>query len=717
MQSREEKLIAQYESLLEGADGDATGEKELQKLLKAYKKTYKQLNKIIKISDIQQDELKDLSDNLGHKTDKIKSLLNNADQGFLSFANDYIIDEEYSSECAKLLGSDLSGKNFTDVLYPDDEKNNLFLQETLENVLNEKDSMIKEVMLSLLPKEVILNRRAIKIDYKILSKQKYMVVLTNITKEKILEKKILQEQDILKMIVTIVSDPTQFYDLKDDFLAFAKNKTSFINRNLPFNVNLSELYRDVHTFKGSFAQIRMQNSMIKLHELETRLSNLKKDGKHDNDDLLQLLEASDLLLWIEKDLQIIKRILGEEFFEKQHKLVVDDQFMFNIEDKITHLLHSDNKHITTYEVILSEINKARGTTINQALSSYPKLCFDTAANLQKHIHEFKVSGGNEVLMPLHFRPFIKSLIHVFRNAIDHGIEDIETRLIQGKNELGLISCHVEDHSEYIKIIISDDGAGIDLENLKEKALGAELYSEEKLSQMDEKEILELIFYEGLSTNDEINQLSGRGIGMGAVKVEIEKLSGNIEVKSELGKGTGITLKIPIAIYGNLINIASNSRDNITIEYILSPVINRLTTFLQSDMKINLNKKALFSYTTIDKINLKNYTSYIHISGLVDVSVCMSFDQFLLDKLLEEFNHGYKVADDELIEYRESVSKEVLNIIIGNALFNPYDTSVLEITSPYITAYDELCTDSAHEKIAQVIIDTEFGEMQVLVGKL
>ncbi|MFK5892400.1 MAG: ATP-binding protein [Pseudomonadota bacterium] len=716
MLTREEKLIQEYEEILNTETNTSFSELELKKLLKAYKKTYKQLNKIIKISDKQQDELKELTEHLNYKSHKVKSLLDNADQGFLSFGSDYIIGEEYSKECSRLLGADLSGKDIADVLYPDDDKNNYFLKETLDNVLNEKDEMIKDVMLSLLPKEFILNRRAIKIDYKILSNQTYMIVLTNITKERILEKKIKQEQEILKMIVTIVSDPTQFYDLKDDFMAYADNKTSFINKNLPFSVNLSEIYRDIHTFKGSFAQLRMQISVKKLHDLETKLSNLTKDGKHTNQNLLQLLENSDMSLWIEKDLDIIGKILGNEFFEKQHKLVVDDKFMFNIEDKITHLLHADNQHITTYENILSEINKARGTTINQALSSYPKLCYETARSLDKNIHEFKVSGGNDVLMPLHFKPFIKSLIHIFRNAIDHGIEDMETRLENGKSEFGLISCHIEDHSEYIKIIISDDGAGIDIKNLRQKALDANIYSNDKLSQMNEKEILALIFHEGLSTNDKINELSGRGIGMNAVKAEIEKLSGKIEVESSTGKGTIVYLKIPTAIYGNLINIASNSQDNITIEYILSPVINRITTYLQSDMKINLNKKAKFSYTTMEQASIKKYASYIHISGLVEVSVCMSYDLFLLDKLLEEFNQGYHINENEIKEYRESVSMEVLNIVIGNALFNPYDKTVLEITSPVITKYDELCTHALNEKIAHVIVDTEYGEMQILVGR-
>ena len=585
-----------------------------------------------------------------------------------------------------------------------------------ENVLNEKDLMIKEVMLSLLPEEVILNRRAIKVDYKIVSADKFMVVLTNITKERILEKKIRQEQDILKMIVAIVSDPAQFYELKDDFITFAENKSSYINSNLSFSVNLSEIYRDVHTFKGSFAQIRMHATVQKLHALETRLSDLKKGGEFTNSDLNRLLKESEVHLWMDKDLTIIGEILGEEFFEKQHKLVVDDKFMFNIEDKITQLLHSDSRHITTYETILSEINKARGISINQALSSYPKLCHDIAKNTNKLIYDFKVTGGDDVLMPMHFKPFVKSLVHLFRNAVDHGIEDLEIRLVNGKSEKGLISCHVEDHSEFIKIIISDDGAGVNIDQLKDKALQAGIVDQHKLLKMANNEILNIIFHEGLSTNEEVSQLSGRGIGMNVVKVEVEKLSGHIEVESQMGKGTSVTLAIPTAIYGNLINIASNSQDNITIEYILSPVVNRVTSFLQSDMHFNLNRQASFTYTTIQKVKLKKFTSYIHISGLVEVSVCMSFDQFLLDKLLEELNHGHKVQPEELLEYRQSVSMEVLNIIIGNALFNPYDHSILKITSPHIIEQDELSTEGADEKVANVIVDTEYGEMQILIGR-
>ncbi|MBL0721822.1 MAG: hypothetical protein JJV88_04500 [Sulfurovum sp.] len=518
------------------------------------------------------------------------------------------------------------------------------------------------------------------------------------------------------MIVIIVSEPVQFYELKDDFEKFSTNKKLLINPNQLPKTNLSELYRDIHTFKGSFAQLRMQNCVKELHCLESKLSLMNAKENLTNKNIQDQLEASDMKEWIKKDLYIIKEILGDEFFDKQHKLEVDDKFIFNIEDKITYLLENDNQHINTYEDILNEINRAKGVTLNHALSIYPKLCQDIALAQEKKLSEFKIIGGEDILIPVHFKPFIKSVIHLFRNSIDHGIEDSEVRLTLGKSEYATISCEVQSNENNFQIIISDDGAGIDIEKLKLKAISGNVYTEFELSSMEKNSLLELMFIDNLSTNDSITELSGRGIGMGAVKAEIEKLSGEIEIQSTTGKGSKFILKVPTSIYGNLINIASNNRDNITVEYILSPVVNRATTYLQSDMNINIKNKALFSYLFIDEIALKHYCSYIHISGLVDVSVCVSYDESLVDKLLNEFNQGHIVEDSEIELYRESISKEVINIIIGNALFNPYDKSVLEITTPHIIEYEELIIHDVHQRIAHVTIDTEYGEMQILVGK-
>ena len=714
MLSKEERLITEYEILL--SEERTIEPQEMQKLLKAYKRINKQLNKIIKISDKQQDELKDLGDSLNEKSHKVKALLDNADQGFLSFGSDFIINEEYSKECIKLLGANLSGLDISKVLYADDITKQEFLKEALINVTQENEEIVKDAMLSLLPKEVVVKRRAIKLDYKILKNSSFMIVLTNITKEKILEKKIAKEQEILKMIVVIVSDPAQFYDLKDDFEKFFANSRTLINPNISFKINLNTLYRDVHTFKGSFSQLRMQNCVKELHKFETALSKMSTDDTMQNSDILSLLESVDMAEWLEKDLYIIQEILGDTFFSKQHKLEVDDKFIFNIEDKITYLLQADKQHMNTYEGILNEISRARGTTLNHALSIYPKLCQDIALAQEKELQEFSVKGGDDILTPIHFKPFVKSLVHLFRNAIDHGVEIPEERLLAKKEEIATISCEIINNTKDFQIIISDDGAGIDIDKLKSKALNANIYSEFELSNMDEKSILDLIFVDSLSTNEDITQLSGRGIGMGAVKMEIEKLSGTIAISSKKGEGTTFTITIPTSTYGKIINIASNNRDTITIEYILSPVVNRATTYLQSDMKINIKNKALFSYASINEIKIKEYCSYIHISGLVDVSVCISYDNFLLDKLLHIFNQGHPIEDALVETFRESISKEVINIIIGNALFNPYDKTVLEITPSHLIEQDELIMHDLHQNVAHVIIDTEYGEMQILVGK-
>jgi len=717
MQSKEELLIEEYSNFLNTDEENLTLPKaELSKLLKAFKRSNKQLSKIIKISDKQQEELKEISEDLNKKSKKIQALLNHADQGFLSFADDFVVDDEYSLECEHLLGNDIARKDIAELLYPNEEDKQAFLKEALYNVSQESDVMIKDAMLSLLPQEVIVHRRAIHLDYKILENQSFMIILTNITKEKLLEKKIAKEQDILKMIVVIVSDPTQFYDLVDDFKNFSNNRRIYINQHLSFHENLSALYRDIHTFKGSFSQLRMQNSVKKLHTFESKLSQMGTDSHQDNQQLIELLESADMQRWLEEDLFLIKEILGAEFFNKQHKLEVDDKFIFTIEDKITFLLHSDNKHVTTYEDILNEIQRAKGTTLNHALSLYPKLVQEIAASQEKSVADFKIIGGDDILVPIHFKPLIKSIVHIFRNAIDHGIETREQRLLSHKSEEGHISCKVVSSEKSFTIIISDDGRGIDREKLKKKVLKSGIYNTFELENMSEEELLSLIFLDNVSTNDTITQLSGRGIGMSAVKAEVEKLSGTISVESTLGEGSVFTLNIPTALYDNLINIASNERDNITIEYILSPVINRATTYLQSDMKINIKNKALFSYDYIDNILIKEYCSYIHISGIVDVSVCISYDTFLLDKILQEFNQGYSVKEDELLLFRESISKEVINIIVGNALFNPYDKSVLEITTPYNIKHDELVAHAMHQKIAHVLIDTEYGEMQILVGR-
>jgi len=176
--------------------------------------------------------------------------------------------------------------------------------------------------------------------------------------------------------------------------------------------------------------------------------------------------------------------------------------------------------------------------IKDILSPYCEYAIDLANRLEKPIKPFEIEGGEIKVDPLKFAPFSKSLVHVFRNAIDHGIEDIESRLEAEKDELGTIECSVTNDQTHILLTIKDDGGGIDADRIREK-LGA------AGAIMSDQQAYMMIFSDSFSTKDEVSEISGRGIGLSAVKDEIEKLGGNIILDTKKGTGTTFMFKIPI----------------------------------------------------------------------------------------------------------------------------------------------------------------------------
>ncbi|MCR5401337.1 MAG: response regulator [Treponema sp.] len=139
------------------------------------------------------------------------------------------------------------------------------------------------------------------------------------------------------------------------------------------------------------------------------------------------------------------------------------------------------------------------------------------------------------------------LMHIVRNAMDHGIESPEERVKAGKSEEGLVSITCNRETRYIELKISDDGRGLDYEKIREKAI--KLYSEreEEIAQMSERELTQFLFQSGFSTKDEVTELSGRGVGLDVVWSSVEKIKGRIKVESEPGKGTSFILHFPLSL--------------------------------------------------------------------------------------------------------------------------------------------------------------------------
>jgi two-component system chemotaxis sensor kinase CheA len=137
------------------------------------------------------------------------------------------------------------------------------------------------------------------------------------------------------------------------------------------------------------------------------------------------------------------------------------------------------------------------------------------------------------------------LVHLFRNAVDHGIEMPELRLAAGKSETGHIVVDARREKDRIRIVVHDDGAGIDLEALRTRAVDAGIVVSDLAEDLPPEEVASFIFAPGLSTAAAVSDISGRGVGMDAVRATIESLGGHIELTTEPGRGTTITLVVPI----------------------------------------------------------------------------------------------------------------------------------------------------------------------------
>ncbi|MBW8028765.1 MAG: chemotaxis protein CheA, partial [Ferrovum sp.] len=139
------------------------------------------------------------------------------------------------------------------------------------------------------------------------------------------------------------------------------------------------------------------------------------------------------------------------------------------------------------------------------------------------------------------------LVHLIRNAVDHGVELPTERTSSGKPAKSLIHLQARQIGDHINIVIADDGKGMDPEAIRAKAISKGLISPEVASSLDETQCLELIFLPGFSTKDQISSVSGRGVGMDVVKTNIKKLNGNVTIRSEVGKGSELTISLPLTL--------------------------------------------------------------------------------------------------------------------------------------------------------------------------
>lgn len=599
---------------------------------------------------------KELERIVATRTASIKNLLNNAGQGFLLFGPDLTVNEEYSSECINIFGKRIENLKFPELIFPENDEQRAFLEKILLKIFNSQNYSKREIYLPLIPDEITLGQRHINIIYKIIDNENsetIMAILTDITEKRTLENQMEREKNMLKMVVKVVVNYSDFCLYVRDYENFFKKKVHSILRiKSDFEIIFFEIFRNIHTFKGTFSQFDMLNTVGFLHNLESQMAGMRLDIKSMNIEVLKGFLAGlspfDSLI---EDMDILKGILGEQFFQQKNVFTIEKSRVLEIEKKALGLLSPFE-----CKMLLPDLKRLMYKPFNELLKIYPEYVMKKAENMEKLLNPLIIEGEDIPVDTELYYDFTKSLVHVFKNMIDHGIESADERYESGKEELGTIRCNIDLVDSNIVVEISDDGRGMDLERIKAKAVEKGLFDESRISKLSENELIALTFKDEFSTKDDITEISGRGVGLSAVRREVDKLGGRIEVESIFGKGTTFRFYLPYETASEAIETS--------IQDIMNPLIASACDYLSGHLNEKVLSNDSFNVIKDDTLPLSKYSTIINIKGIIGANFVMTYDEKLAVKIAREYMPDNQGEFEKYV--LESIS-ECSNIILGGSL--------------------------------------------------
>jgi two-component system chemotaxis sensor kinase CheA len=216
----------------------------------------------------------------------------------------------------------------------------------------------------------------------------------------------------------------------------------------------------------------------------------------------------------------------------------------------TDTLHSLDQSVSQLDLLVSDLQnavmKTRMQPIGRLFQKYPRIARDLARNIGKDV-DLLLAGEETEIDKTMIEDLSDPIIHLIRNAVDHGVESPAERRAAGKPEKSEVRLEARQEGDHIVLIVADDGRGMNAEKLRAKALQKGLITDEEANTMDERQSLNLVFLPGFSTKEVASDLSGRGVGMDVVRTNIQKLNGSIDIRSEIGKGTTFVISLPLTL--------------------------------------------------------------------------------------------------------------------------------------------------------------------------
>ncbi len=322
---------------------------------------------------------------------------------------------------------------------------------------------------------------------------------------------------------------------KDNEIVLDENNESAENKNDKVEPEKEE--------KEQKEEKEKQSAPVKKESTEVKKEETKKDIKK------HMVSTKEQTIRVDvKRLDQLMNLIGELVLAKNRLIKIYNDVEERYEGE--KFLEELNQVVSSISIVTTDLQiavmKTRMLPIGKVFNKFPRLVRDLSRELGKKINLI-IEGEDTELDKSIIEEIGDPLVHMIRNAVDHGIESPQERKEKGKPEEGTIWLRAYNEGNMIVIEIKDDGKGMDAEILKKKAIEKGIITPQEAENLSEKEAFMLIFKPGFSTAAKITNVSGRGVGMDVVKTNIEKLNGIIEVDSVPGKGSTFKLKIPLTL--------------------------------------------------------------------------------------------------------------------------------------------------------------------------
>jgi two-component system chemotaxis sensor kinase CheA len=510
--------------------------------------------------------LNETHNQIARRNDEMQLLMNTVPSALVSINENMLINPEYSKSAETILGkADLANEKFTEVLGlgPSDNENGKKLNDFFDvlkmGILSDRE------LFALNPFETVslkfdnctrwLNTRFFLMKSSVGSTGSVLAVIEDITEEKKLEEQVERSQRENLQLKAIAENPDLFREFLNEtksIILSVKILASKLTLSPESKMTTNELFRGVHTIKGTAGSFGFSAIADIAGELEERLSPLR-DNFNISQELIDETRAAVIKLeeTFMEAMESSRKFLGEDVDKEDGIFLrVPLEELKTLKDAVHHLpIEESLKNSLIFQVkndIIQRIRYLQAIPAKKGLARAIRIIPGLVERLNKKV-EFEFTG-QELMLDCEIAYELNTpLVHLFRNAIDHGIETPDERTALGKPPAGKVKLNIVHNGISLVVEISDDGKGISDDRLRKTAVRQKRLTESEAEKLTRDQCLELIFLPGFTTAEQVTDISGRGVGMDSV-VDIVKdqLGGSISIESEVGKGTLFRLEIPVA---------------------------------------------------------------------------------------------------------------------------------------------------------------------------